>query len=160
MAALSKALEAIGRRPLQKVAAERMDRQLDALRRELVKKQEIRDSLYRRYAASEVPQEDFYEFKRIFTRDCEEVEQAIEAQQRQLDELMEATAPDSPWIKYFKHFGQLESLKRETLVRLVERVLIYEDARVEIVFRYQEQFAQAMTVAAGQVEDLPMREAV
>lgn len=158
--ALSDALEAIGRRPLQKVAAEKMDRQLETLRRELVRKQDIRDSLYRRYAAGEVSQEDFYEFKRIFTRDCEEVEQSIEAQQKQLDALVEAASPDSLWIEHFRRYGQLDSLRRDTLVRLVDRIMVYEDDRVEIEFRYHEQFRQAMTIVAGQAEALPLREAV
>ena len=158
--ALSDALEAIGRRPLRKVAAEKMDRQLDALRRELVRKQDIRDSLYRRYAAGEVSQEDFYEFKRIFTRDCEEVEQSIEAQKSQLDALVKAASPDSPWIEHFRRYGQLDSLRRDTLVRLVDRIMVYEAGRVEIEFRYHEQFKQAMTIVARQADALPLREAV
>ena len=35
------------------------------------------------------------------------------------------------------------------LVRLVERVLVYEDNRIEIVFHYQTQFDQAMAVASS-----------
>ena len=52
-------------------------------------RQDIRDSLYRRYASGEVSRADFHEFKRIFTRDCEEVERAIEAQQQELDRMLE-----------------------------------------------------------------------
>ena len=103
---------------------DKLDKRLEALRQELVKKQDIRDSLYRRYAAGEVSRADFYEFKRIFTRDCEEVERAIEAQQQELDRILESSTPDSPWIQHFKQFGQLETLNREVLVRLVERILV------------------------------------
>ncbi len=157
---LSGTLEAIARRPLQKVAAEKLDKRLEALRQELVKKQDIRDSLYRRYAAGEVSRADFYEFKRIFTRDCEEVERAIEAQQQELDRILESSTPDSPWIQHFKQFGQLETLNREVLVRLVERILVYEGGRIEIVFRYQEQFANAMLFASEEAAPLPLREVV
>ena len=120
-------------------------------RRELVKKQDIRDSLYRRYASGEVSRQDFREFKRIFTKDCEEVEQAIELQQRELDRMLESSTPDSPWIEHFRQFGQLDALTREALVRLVERVLVYEGDRIEIVFRYQEQFTHAMAYLAEAV---------
>ncbi len=34
-------------------------------------------------------------------------------------------------------------------MRLVERVLVYEDDRVEIVFHYQTQFDQAMAVTSS-----------
>lgn len=160
VAELRGALEAISRRPMQKVTLERLDRRLDNLRQELARKQEIRDSLYRRYASGEVSKEDFYDFKRIFTKDCEEVEQAIEAQQSQMDELLANTSPDSPWIIYFQKFGQIDKLERDVLVRLVERILVYEDNRIEIVFQYQAQFEQAKAVAASVMNDAELREAV
>lgn len=34
-------------------------------------------------------------------------------------------------------------------MRLVERVLVYEGSRIEIVFHYQTQFDQAMAVASS-----------
>ena len=80
-------------------------------------------------------------------QDCQEAEQAIEAQQRQMDDRLASTSPDSPWIEHFRQFGQLETLTRDTLVRLVERVAVYEGGRIEIVFRYQSQYKQAMTLA-------------
>lgn len=160
VAKLHGALEAISRRPLRRLTLERMDRRLDTLRQELVRKQEIRDSLYRRYAGGEISKEDFEQFKRIFNKDCEEVEQSIEVQQRQMEEQLANTSPESPWIKYFQKFGQIEALTRDVLVRLVERVLIYEDSRIEIVFHYQTQFEQTMAVVAS-LGDVPeLREAV
>lgn len=162
VAELEGALRAIQRRPMRQITVERMDRHLVELRKKLVQTQEIRDSLYRRYAAGEVSKADFYEFKRIFTQDCQEAEQAIEAQQRQMDELLASTSPDSPWIEHFQQFGQLETLTRDTLVRLVERVAVYEGGRIEIVFRYQSQYEQAMTLAQTISADntAPLREAV
>lgn len=160
VAKLRGALEAISRRPMQRLALERMDRRLDTLQQELVRKQEIRDSLYRRYAGGEISKEDFGQFKRIFNKDCEEVEQAIEAQRRQMDEQMSNTSPDSPWLQYFQRFGQIETLTRDVLVRLVERVLVYEDSRVEIVFHYQAQFEQAMAAVTTLGDDTGLREAV
>lgn len=153
-------LDAISRRPLRRVTLDRMDRQLDTLRQELARKQEIRDSLYRRYACGEVSKEDFYDFKRIFTKDCEDVEQAIEAQQSQMDELLANSSPDSPWIKYFQKFGQIEALTRDVLVRLVERILVYENNRIEIVFQYQTQFEQARALAVCAMDGDGLREAV
>lgn len=140
---------------MRQVAAERMDHHLTELRTKLVKTQGIRDSLYRRYAAGEVSEADFYEFKRIFTSDCEEVEQAIETQQRQMDNLLVNAAPDSPWIEHFRQFGRLDVLTRDALVRLVDRILVYEGGCIEIVFRYQSQHDQAMSLvmAAGDLKE-------
>lgn len=145
---LNQALEAISRRSMQQVHMEQMGRRIEVLRKDLMRKQEIRDSLYRRYATGEISREDFYDFKRIFTSDCDEAERAIEVQQHQIDELLINTSPNSPWIEHFRQFGYLKELTRDTLVRLVDRVLVYEGGKAEIVFRYREEFEQAM-VAVG-----------
>ena len=71
-----------------------------------------------------------------------------------MDELTSSITPDSPWIEHFRQYGQLEALTRETLVRMVERVLVYQGGRVEIIFRYQEQFELAAACAAEQMTAL------
>ena len=45
-------------------------------------------------------------------------------------------------------------------MRLVERILVYEDSRIEIVFRYQAQFEQAKAMVAAYEEDTALKEAV
>ena len=74
--------------------------------------------------------------------------------------MLESCTPDSPWIQHFKQFGQLETLNREVTGRLVARILVYEGGRIEIVFRYQEQFANAMIFASEETARQPLREAV
>ena len=154
------ALAAIARRPLQKITAERLDRRLNTLRSELAKSMEVRDSLYRRYALGEIPAEDFEAFKRIFTADCEQAERAIEAQQRELEQMLECSAPDSLWIEHFRRYGNFTQLDRATAVRLIDRVLVYEGGRIEIVFHYQEQYLAAMKYLAMHREAIEYREAV
>ena len=154
------ALAAIARRPLQKITAERLDRRLNTLRAELAKSMEVRDSLYRRYALGELSVEDFEAFKRIFTADCEQAERAIEAQQRELEQMLSCSNPDSPWITHFQQYGNFQTLDRATAVRLIDRVLVYEGGRIEIVFRYQDEYLAAMKYLALHQKSGSYREAV
>lgn len=154
------ALAAIARRPLQKITAERLDRRLNTLRAELAKSMEVRDSLYRRYALGELSAEDFEAFKRIFTADCEQAERAIETQQRELEQMLSCSDPDSPWITHFQQYGSFETLDRTTAVRLIDRILVYEGGRIEIVFRYQDEYLAAMKYLALHQESDSYREAV
>ena len=154
------ALAAIARRPLQKITAERLDRRLNTLRAELAKSMEVRDSLYRRCALGELSAEDFEAFKRIFTADCEQAERAIETQQRELEQMLSCSDPDSPWITHFQQYGNFETLDRTTAVRLIDRILVYEGGRIEIVFRYQDEYLAAMKYLALHQESDSYREAV
>ena len=44
-------------------------------------------------------------------------------------------------------FASLRELDRRLLVALVDKVFIYEDKRVEIVFRYRDEFERAREIA-------------
>ena len=41
----------------------------------------------------------------------------------------------------------MQELDRRLLMALVDKIFIYEDKRVEIAFRYRDEFARAMEVA-------------
>ena len=53
----------------------------------------------------------------------------------------------------------MQELDRRLLIALVDRIFIYEDKRVEIVFRYRDEFAKAME-AAKSYQDRPLEAAV
>jgi hypothetical protein len=43
----------------------------------------------------------------------------------------------------FQQYENITELHRSVIVNLVERIVIYDDDRVEVVFRYQEKFQSA-----------------
>ncbi len=51
----------------------------------------------------------------------------------------------------------MDELNRDVAARLLDRVLVYEGGRVEIIFQYQEQFEQAIAVVQ---KALKLKEAV
>lgn len=53
------------------------------------------------------------------------------------------------WVQVFAQYENVQELDRRLLAALVDKVLIYEDKRVEIVFRYKDEFARAMEAAKG-----------
>ena len=90
---LRQALEAISRRPAQKLEVSKLNRRMETLQQNLEKARETKDNLYRLYAQGEIDLEDFREFKRVFEQDCQKAEQAIDAQQRQLNAILESGSP-------------------------------------------------------------------
>ena len=157
---LRQSLEAIRRRPEQKLEVSKLNRRMDALYQELEAAQENKDALYRRYASGDVDLEDFQYYKRVFSKDCQKVEAAIAAQRAQLDAILESGSPDSPWITYFQQFGQVDKLSRGVAVKLIDRVYVYEDGRVDIEFRYQEEYEMALEFQSLHKQDGTWKEAV
>ena len=160
VADLRQALEAISRRPAQKLEVSKLNRRVDALQKEAEKARELKDALYRRYAMGEIELEDFREFKRIFEQDCQKAEQAMDAQRAQLDAILKSGSPTSPWIDYFRQFGRVEELTRPIAVKLIDQVLVYEGGRVEIVFRYQAEYEMARQFLSIHTQEHEWKEVV
>ena len=74
--------------------------------------------------------------------------------------MLSCSDPDSPWITHFQQYGSFETLDRTTAVRLIDRILVYEGGRIEIVFRYQDEYLAAMKYLALHQESDAYREAV
>lgn len=59
------------------------------------------------------------------------------------------------WVQVFAQYENVQELDRRLLLALVDRILIYEDKKVEIVFRYRDEFARAMETAKN-YKDCPL----
>ena len=108
----------------------------------------------------EVELEDFQQFKRVFEKDCQKAEQAIAAHRAQLDAILNSGDPASPWIKYFEQFGRVEELTRAIAVKFIEQVNVFEGGRLEITFRYQEEYEMARQFLAIHRQSQMLKEAV
>ena len=156
---MRQALEAISRRPAQKLEVSKLNRRVDTLQRELEKARETKDNLYRLYAQGEIDLEDFRNFKRIFEQDCQKAEQAIEAQQAQLDAILNSGSPTSPWIEYFQQFGQVDELNRGIAVKMIDQVNVFEGGYIEIVFRYQTEYERTRQFIELHAQNSALKEA-
>jgi hypothetical protein len=56
------------------------------------------------------------------------------------------------WIEEFRDRLNVEKLDRMLLVSLVDKILVYDDKRVEIVFRYSREMEKAAGTIASCME--------
>ena len=47
------------------------------------------------------------------------------------------------WMEYFREFGQLQELTRGAAAITINRILIFEDNRIRILFNFEDAFLQA-----------------
>ena len=53
------------------------------------------------------------------------------------------------WMDYFKEFGELQELTRWAAAITINRILIFEDNRIKIVFNFEDAFMQAQELLRG-----------
>ena len=53
------------------------------------------------------------------------------------------------WMDYFKEFGELQELTRWAAAITINRILVFEDNRIKIVFNFEDAFMQAQELVRG-----------
>jgi len=70
-----------------------------------------------------------------------------------MEAILDSGDPASPWIKYFEKFGRVEDLTRDIAVRVIQWVKVFEGGRLEITFRYQEEYERTRQFLAMYLQD-------
>ena len=77
--------------------------------------------------------------QRVDLRGAEAEEQA-EALREEMNKEIELSKDSRNWISKFRENQNITELDRSVIVTLIERVMIFRDKRVEIVFRWQNEY--------------------
>ena len=57
-----------------------------------------------------------------------------------MNQKMDCFSEDCGWIEQFRKHQNIKALDRTIVVSLIERILIFRDHRVEVVYRWQNEF--------------------
>lgn len=96
----------------------------------------LKQGAYEDYKDGLISREDYLRYK----QDYEMQEQSIRTQMEQLERLTPATDPlDTPWLRHLLEMGTLSSLDRQTVAEVLERILVFEDGRIEITYRFSDE---------------------
>ena len=58
------------------------------------------------------------------------------------------------WVTLFKQYENIEELNRRVLMSLVDRILIYENHVIEIVFKYKDEYQQTLEYVLSYSDEL------
>ena len=143
---------------LQQVHIQKLQRRLDAKLEERKRLQILMDSLYESMVKQLITEN---EYKAMKERYADHIAEA-EAQTDNIREEMkrELDGANHEWMEQFRKHQNLTELTRYIVVTLIDRILIYKDHRVEIRFRWQDEYqvqtellAQAMRQSAEKGAD-------
>ena len=90
----------------------------------------------------------FTEYSAIYTRKCEDIRQAIEKHQEELDRVVSKKSADNSWIEFFKKYRKIHALDRTLLVMMVDHIDVFEENRFKVFFKYQNQYEIAKNYIA------------
>lgn len=116
------------------------DSQIANLRAEYNKYYGLKSSLLGDLKDGLIDKNEFDEFHSLYERKCCDLEKAIEGQKKLVKNMFQNGVAAKAQIDKFKESADITELNRELLVSMISKIYIYEDKRLEIEFRFANEF--------------------
>jgi DNA invertase Pin-like site-specific DNA recombinase len=115
---------------------------LEAKQDEIRKYKEYRLSLHESYREGVITKDDFTGFKESYDVKIAEAEAAGLLLKEEIEKMAAGEMESHDWIGKFHACSDATVLERKMVAELVDRVMIYKEARIEVMFRYHNEFAR------------------
>lgn len=131
--------------PLRTAQAQKVQRQLDKKHEEYEKLQKLLMSLYENLADGIIDREEYTRLKASFTARADEAEKQMDALREQLEDIHNH-GTENVWLNEFIKRQGVTSLDRAVVVALIDKILIHSNDVVEIIYRWQDEFAWQLDI--------------
>lgn len=131
--------------PLRTAQAQKVQRQLDKKREEYEKLQKLLMSLYENLTDGVIDREEYARLKASFTARADEAEKQMDALRESLNDI-QSHGTENVWMNEFIKRQELAELDRAVVVALIDKTLIHSNDVVEIIYRWQDEFAWQLDI--------------
>lgn len=142
---MSELLDITDTAPLRTAQAQKVQRQLDKKREEFEKLQKLLMSLYENLTDGVIDREEYARLKASFTARADEAEKQMDALRESLSDI-QSHGTENIWMNEFIKRQELASLDRAVVVALIDKILIHSNDVVEIIYRWQDEFAWQLDI--------------
>ena len=156
---LSELLEMTSVVQLQQAMMRKLRERLTMKESEISRYQKLLQSLYENLADGLIDREEYQDLKRTYSRRRAEAEEQAESIRDQMGKEMTSSSERRVWMEQFRRHQNITALDRPLIVTLVERIFIYRGHRIEVVFRWQDEFIRLRDLLL-QAQALSDKEAV
>ena len=133
-------LELTDTAPLRTAEAQKVQRQIERKRSELERYNRLLMSLYESLADGIIRKEEYMRLKQRYSEQSAEAEKQLLKLQDLHSNIQEHGSESLGWMNEFRDHQNITALDRETVIALIDRILVYADKRVEITFRWHDEY--------------------
>ena len=142
-------------------------KQLDAsieIQEEVVRKNNtLRLGIYEDLRAGLLDRSEYESLKKELAERIAEATAAIEKLNKEKREILDGVSKQQSWVEQFRQYENVTELTRPMVIHLIERINIFEDSNIEIVFRHRNQIEEILQfisekTANKKVLAMPIRE--
>lgn len=125
---------------LQQAEVKKHQARLDKKNEEISRYQRLLCSLYENLADGVIDREEYQRLKKNYTALLSEAKEQAQGIQTEIGSIVERGMEGKSWTDQFRKAQNVTELDRAVVVSLIERILIYKDKQVEIVYNWQDEY--------------------
>ena len=125
--------------PLRKAGAKKIQERMESRKREADRYRRLMESLYENMVDGIITREEYHQLKKNYSELCSEAEKQTEGLQEEMVRTLESSVDGNGWMDQFKKYGNITELDRTAVVSLIDRIFIYRDRRVDIIYSCQDE---------------------
>ena len=141
---VERVLQYIETLPIHREEVQKADAQLVKKQEEISRYSRLKKTLYESLSDGLIDKEEYLELKSGYDMKIADAKAASEKLKEELEGLLQNRTGTSLWIERFKKYQNITELTRHIAVTMIERILVFEDSRIEIRFRYQYDYERAL----------------
>lgn len=150
---MEKVLSSLDQKAMQSNEIKKIRELIQQSETDLEKVRRFKVTIYEDFTDGVIKKNDYKDMKEIYDIRSSEIKEILTNLYEELDHIQNEISPRSEWINRFKKFQFTNILTRELLVTLVDEVVVYEDKKIEIGFKYEGAFNNALAYIEGVIED-------
>ncbi len=116
------------------------NKELKNKKEELIKYKQKEIILNNDYKDGLVSKEEYKDFLAVYKDKCDRLEKSIKNIEVEISKVFENNLLSFEWIDNFKKYRNIKKINRLILITLIQKIVIHEDKRIEIVFNYKDEY--------------------
>ena len=117
---------------------QKIDKRQEYTKKSKAKFELLKSSLYQDLKEGIIAEEEFYDMREFYTNRIVESELILEKQNKEISRLYQKSLGNQNFLADIKKYQNIGTLERGLLVRLVDKIYVLEDKKIEIQFNYDE----------------------
>lgn len=114
--------------------------QIVKIQEEIERYQKMKLRLYEDLSDGVISKKECMDFRNQYTRLIEDRESALERVKKESRDAKTAGNSERAWVAMFREYENIEEVDRRVLMALVDRIYVFENHKVEVVFRFRDEF--------------------
>lgn len=125
---------------MQQANLKKLQERLGHKQAEVNRNQKLLMSLYENLSDGIIDRSEYLDLKKTYTRRRDEAEQQADEIRAEMEREINHASNGHKWMNRFIKYQNITELDRIIVVSLIERILVYQNHRVEIVYRWYDEY--------------------